>query len=789
MPLIAPLPEAVRRHLDKNTHAGLMLDKYVESWDPEADSGKLSERVQKPAVEAVVKLSQSPPQGFDYSALLQRWKNVASARGAASFRAQTIGPLTLHLARASALENAGICLHPLYGFAYLPGSGLKGLARAYAETLWLPAQSNQREAWRQIEDAFGWAPNPDRRRQINDPSHPAQPRRKDENDPKSPEIKASSGAIVFHDAWPESWPRLIVDIVNNHHPAYYQHDDNEHAPGDWENPVPVYFLAVPPAVTFTFALAKRRDDVPDELLALAKQWLLGALCHLGAGAKTAAGYGAFKPEGEAPPPLPTEKRAVFETTLELVTPAFVAGASQQPEDCDLRPATLRGLLRWWWRTMHAGFVDVRTLRALEAAVWGDTNRGGAVRVTVQHASDVAPLLYDREFICRNNRLPQPPNDNTTQGLWYHSFGMDDTRREGGKRRRHQRWFLAPGARWLVMITARPSSFVRRDARGNVVNGPCLLTPSLLLDQAKSALWLLCHFGGVGSKSRKGFGSLAVPGELAAWDRERCTRAAKDFRDACSAPTGRTAGSPALEHMLTIEDVPTSWTNYWYALDQLAAVAQLFAQGEKHNVEKKTLGLPRNVRPPLRGSFQPGPNVRKTNRHASPVFYHVARGKDGLTIRAAAFPSPELPADPTMGKSRRFLQRLLDHLRRELPRVGADVKAGRTSPSNARNERSSRQAPAPATPVPQPPSLPQPGSLVPCVLLEERTKKGGWKAKIASQGLEGPIVNTADVPADKKAGDSVSLIVSSISADGKQIQFRWPTAADDQARQGPRSSRR
>ena len=36
-------------------------------------------------------------------------------------RCRTVTPLTMHLARASALENAGLCLHPLYGFAYLPG--------------------------------------------------------------------------------------------------------------------------------------------------------------------------------------------------------------------------------------------------------------------------------------------------------------------------------------------------------------------------------------------------------------------------------------------------------------------------------------------------------------------------------------------------------------------------------------------------------------------------------------------------------------------------------------------
>ena len=127
----------------------------------------------------------------------------------------------------------------------------------------------------------------------------------------------------------------------------------------------------------------------------ARQWLLGALCHLGAGAKTNAGYGSFRPvEGERPA-LASPRHATFETTLELVTPAFLAGANQQAEDCDLRPATLRGLLRWWWRTMHAGSVDVATLQRMEAAIWGDTARGGAVRVLVERIGTPEPRPYEK----------------------------------------------------------------------------------------------------------------------------------------------------------------------------------------------------------------------------------------------------------------------------------------------------------------------------------------------------------------------------------------------------------
>jgi CRISPR-associated protein Cmr6 len=504
------LPQTTLQLINKvdlsQRHPGLQLDKFSIPGEQTA---------QKQALENVCNTGGDPNLFKTVSD--RRQSLLRSLPGYCFFKATTVSPLSLHLARASALENAGLCLHPLYGFAYLPGSGLKGMARAYAETVWLPEQPDQKQAWRQIEDVFGWAPNPDRKEQIKDSERPAEPRREDENDPESPEIKASSGNIVFHDAWPESWPKLIVDIVNNHHPAYYQADpdDNAHPPGDWENPVPVYFLAVPPKTTFLFALSKRRVDVPDTLLDLARQWLLGALCHLGAGAKTNAGYGAFQPAEQQCPALPQEQRKTFATTLELITPAFLAGANQQADDCDLRLATLRRLLRWWWRTMHAGFLDVRTLRALEAAIWGDTNGSGAVRIVLEPIDTIQPQPYDKRSKARcddqhkksDYGIPSgaPPNK-ITPGLWYVSYGMDET-----KRRRH---YLEPGAHWRLQIVARPTRFFanRTDASDpKRTNHGREITAAQVLKQAQAALWLLCYLGGVGSKGRKGFGSLSADG--------------------------------------------------------------------------------------------------------------------------------------------------------------------------------------------------------------------------------------------------------------------------------------
>lgn len=827
MSLIVPLPESTRKLLEYNTHPGLALDKYAKSWDERGQlSGELSEQVQKPTVTRVVHRSEKEPQGLEYHSLYARRQTVLHKVRATEFKCATVGPLTIHLSRASALENAGICLHPLYGFVYLPGSGLKGMARAFAETVWLPAQPDRKAAWRSIEDVFGWADTPDRKKQIGDPNHPAEKRFEHEDDPDSPEVVASTGCIIFHDAWPTAWPPLIVDIVNCHHRDYYgaRADDTEHPPGDWENPIPVYFLAVPANVQFSFALSKRKmeaapsslhatpgDVVPTlpDALQLAREWLMGALCHLGAGAKTAAGYGVFRPveQNETTQQVARTWNAAKKTknvcetscTLELVTPAFLAGANQKREDCDLRPATLRGILRWWWRTMHAGCVDVKTLRAMEAAVWGNTSTGSAVQIVIHPHHSIIPELFahkdgfrPRQEFKREHNLQDPPKQKSTQGLFYASYGMD----EKIKGELRQRWYAQPGTRWTVRLIARGSSYEERDRAGNILCSRPLSAESVL-NQAKAALWLLCHMGGVGSKARKGFGSFKDPAELKDVNLDWCKAQAAAFRHECAVAQHATdtPKSPALETALPIMEVSTPWKDCWFALDQLGYAMQEFAKKYAHNPEKEALGLPRKIhgpkddgplqtkdgkvlqdrwqKPVWLGSRHPALGRRDAAgmRAPSPVHYHLARGTDGnLIIRIIAFPSRYLP---DMQTSRKVLGELLKHLREDL---GKRVKQYADRGQNITSADVSPQPTMRRFDAEGRLRLPRSGDLVEAVLLEEKTKRGGWRAKHLETGLSGPIHNSADVPAESKPGDRVKLVTASCNE--REIAFRWPTAADE-----------
>jgi CRISPR-associated protein Cmr6 len=695
-----PVPESLRSLLaeQKNApsrHPGLMLDRFLAPCPKQEQ--------QRDVLRLVAGLGGNPDL---LDELRRRRAEGLAALGARTWTRTTQGPLTLHLARASALENAGLCLHPIYGFTYLPGTGLKGMARAYAETVWLPAQPDPAGSWQKIEQVFGWAPGSD---EIGRDPKPWKPKGVPKHEKKD---SAASGAVVFHDAWPEKWPALLVDIVNNHHPEYYQ---GKEPPGDWQSPVPVYFLAVKGGTTFGFALGKRREDVPDEVLDLACSWLDGALTSLGCGAKTAAGYGSFAPAPGQPAvksPLHTE----VSYKLELVTPAYLAGAGQLREDCDLRSATLRGLLRWWWRTMYSGFLPWQTLRDLEAAVWGDTESSGAVQLRVTRLSaNVAPspykvmefnqkkqkeeLRFDRNF-ARNHEIPL---DGGPPGLAYAGYGMDEMAQDGdsGNARRRRRWCVEPGAQWRVDLAARPGMLRLHDRMGKVARVVALPDAGLLLDQARTALWWFCTLGGAGSKSRKGFGSFQLPAELEkfAGNSVRPQRArllaAAGLSDSEFDPN--LAEWPALRLMLGLSrqvvgqardwiSVQTKWNDPWRVLDLIGWAMQRCAQSDqksghgKHCPQKRGLGLPRKIdgpnRTPLRHqnptTHRPPVELdcSRGQRHSSPVLFHVARGSEGLEIHVAGFPTADLrPQDMTatagLAEHERFLADYLRHLQQEL----------------------------------------------------------------------------------------------------------------------------
>ncbi|MDW8324681.1 MAG: type III-B CRISPR module RAMP protein Cmr6 [Burkholderiales bacterium] len=282
----------------KPLHPGLLLDRL-----PTRKHVSKQEH-QKEHLERVVKARPWTKESYQH--LLQHLEG-----GRPDFCLTARSRIALHLSRAGGLENANCCLHPIYGFAYLPGSGLKGLAYAYAchlyaTTDWAANGGEEQQAQFvcEVEDIFGWAPNQAR-----------QAAEANRYDPRSARAgqrdhEQQRGAVVFHDAFGEqrdgSPPELEIDVLTCHYPAYYQ---GSGSPGDWQSPRPVTFLTIAAGTKFRFRVRPADCAIPSSLVEAAKRLLLGGLYWLGAGAKTAAGYGWFDDHWEEDPETRKQREA------------------------------------------------------------------------------------------------------------------------------------------------------------------------------------------------------------------------------------------------------------------------------------------------------------------------------------------------------------------------------------------------------------------------------------------------------------------------------------------------
>ncbi len=157
--------------------------------------------------------------------------------------------------------------------------------------------------------------------------------------------------------------------------------------------------------------------------------------------------------------------------LEVITPLFMAGASQKKDE--LRPPSFRGLLRYWYRALVGGVYggNMALLREREARVFGTTERGSPVSVRISAI----------------RRQPQSDRGKDVQN----SLAMLIMPKGQG------RPYLPEGSSFQLTLTACTSE--QTDPEGKVRRQ--------ILAEAVTALWLLTNLGGSGARARHGGGNL------------------------------------------------------------------------------------------------------------------------------------------------------------------------------------------------------------------------------------------------------------------------------------------
>lgn len=164
---------------------------------------------------------------------------------------RTQGRFVTGMGNEHPIEN-GFLWHPTLAAPYLPGSSLKGLLRSWFALNGLESQ-----------EIFG-----------------------NESQKKSGQV----GRVIFFDAIPRKPVELTPDVMTPHYPEYYSKE--KVPPGDWQQPVPIPFLAVDNYQAFVFAFAPRRKE-DSKFIPQVYDNLKKVLSVFGAGAKRAVGYGRF----------------------------------------------------------------------------------------------------------------------------------------------------------------------------------------------------------------------------------------------------------------------------------------------------------------------------------------------------------------------------------------------------------------------------------------------------------------------------------------------------------------
>jgi len=188
------------------------------------------------------------------------------------------GRLAINLAEGL-IQNAGIALDRVFGLPLIPGSAVKGVARAAALAEVKTEAKKNPQLLETFVRVFGTAKN-----DYMENGELAGLRRPDG---LSEDLK---GAITFIQATPVNNAKIVVDIVNVHYPDYYEGKERE---AKTETPKPNYFPAVERGAEFAFPILLNNMSKDVKLLEAAERWLNIAMEQHGFGAKTGAGYGWF----------------------------------------------------------------------------------------------------------------------------------------------------------------------------------------------------------------------------------------------------------------------------------------------------------------------------------------------------------------------------------------------------------------------------------------------------------------------------------------------------------------
>ena len=291
------------------------------------------------------------------------------------------------------------------------------------------------------------------------------------------------------------------------------------------------------------------------------------------------------------------KRASFQ--FEVLTPAIAGGANPK-QRAEIRPASIRGQLRWWFRALGGFQSQLGTVRAREAEVFGSISEGA---------------LHSSPLVVRVARAPVSTTPKTMDGLGAAQFSDKGYLLWPLRRTEDARATIEPGSKFELQVLWK---------------GQVALWPDVL-----ALVSIFANLGSLGFRGRRAMGALrasSVPPLPEALERFSSPR------DISIKSIPATGGDNAIKELGgwlkswraygRTKDNPRPEQNMpgfnWAKSDHDLGAAILFGGPQPPAVFRAALGLPLNQR------FQAGSLDWNTDsgRFASPVLLRPHRTPAG-----------------------------------------------------------------------------------------------------------------------------------------------------------------
>ena len=272
------------------------------------------------------------------------------------------------------------------------------------------------------------------------------------------------------------------------------------------------------------------------------------------------------------------KSITFE--CETVTPMFLAGADGKTPE--LRPSSIKGAMRFWWRAMN-GSLSLEDLKKKEAAIFGGSGENmGRSKVSIK--INTLNLNKSKKKLPLH---PVPVKNFSINILDYLAYGTYQYKK--GEGNIFIREYIEPGQKFTVNI-----SIIDDELEKDIIR----------------TFQLLSTFSGLGSKSRNGFGSFVILNN----------KSSNSFyvnikKDGLSSTLPKFSAFSKNMRLWKTKQSYDSWDKSLAELGKAYKYARNKIESKHHYQKRQYIGAPIIVNTKQKS---------KLNRHAKPYFMSVHR---------------------------------------------------------------------------------------------------------------------------------------------------------------------